>query len=56
MLKTIKNVPGYVQAMRFWLKNRENTRDKWQDNIALTDSEGNGFQLVIDEVLRPPTP
>jgi hypothetical protein len=52
-LKTIKELPGDVQAQRYWLKNRQPAM--WKENIAITDGEGNGFQLVIHEELRPPT-
>ena len=50
-LKTTKQIPGDVQAQRFWLKNRQ--PDKWKENIAITDNEGNGFQLIIHETLKP---
>ncbi len=52
-LKTKKQLPGDVQAQRFWLKNRQ--PDKWTENIALTDNEGNVFQLIIHEQLKPRT-
>tara|TARA_R110002073_G_scaffold40577_13_gene115523 strand:- start:2660 stop:3226 length:567 start_codon:yes stop_codon:yes gene_type:complete len=52
-LKTTKQIPGDVQAQRFWLKNRQ--PELWNENIAITDGEGNGFQLIIHEALRPPT-
>jgi hypothetical protein len=52
-LKATKQIPGDVQAQRFWLKNRQ--PELWNENIAITDGEGNGFQLIIHEALRPPT-
>ena len=50
-LKTTKQLPGEVNAQRFWLKNRQ--PDNWKENITVTDNEGNGFQLVIHETLKP---
>jgi hypothetical protein len=52
-LKTTKQIPGDIQAMRFWLKNRQPSL--WKENISLTDGEGNGFSLIINECLKPPT-
>ena len=33
-LKATKQIPGDVQAMRFWLKNRQ--PELWKENIAIT--------------------
>ena len=53
MVADATQLPGDVQAQRFWLKNRQ--PDKWNENIALTDNEGNVFQLIIHEQLKPST-
>lgn len=47
----VKHYPPDQQAARFWLKNRQ--PEKWRENFGLTDGEGGGLSIRINETLRP---